>query len=1219
MIQFFLLCCLKLQAFQQLILLSSSFDSNSFVDNHGWYITKGLSNNIYQDCGTNRIFGGISNFGNMTLISKFFTLPPHSIVQVKLDFWKLSNWANNETISVHLDGLKVVSQEVNLLPTGSNICGGNDYVLSIDQTILHNFETLQVIVTANIAMLGQIQVVFALMQGFWGIKNFRLFIQLCPAGCQLCQDTDSRFDCLQWTLYVSSLTETELQNFNYDGWNVENGEQQYLSECQMLPMICGPSLCGINSVVKYQQILPPHFKLKIRFRYYYIDSWDSEHSYLYVNDEMKLDLLLQFGSGLRNYSLCGQTRFNDLSEIGDVNLGHTQQLITFEFKNNLDQDFIDESFGIRDFRIYLCNKFKDDLDCQFGDSPSQQCSQFCGDKIVQQTEECDDGNSIPFDGCHNCQYNCVEGCSNCVKGICLYCYSEWNYQITTKNCLWMTSEQLVQACLNDIDCINQVEVWHQECSLNCIQCYQAICLECQEGYNLLAGECQEICGISAISMFQYPNCFCDQNCQLCNFGMCKQCIDTYTLADDKCLVICGDGLVTIGVEECDDKNDIPYDGCFQCIYQCQESCNTCEKGVCIDQCKNGMPKVNGQCQSYCGNQIVEENEQCDDNNSIQFDGCYLCEYSCPLYCSICEEGKCQECNLHFYYDNSTFSCQSVCGDGILTSETEQCDDSNTNPGDGCSSVCMIEQDWICIQNEECIYYKYPELLTNYVSQKNQYQYVQIEFTQQLKRLSDTQVDYFNFISATIISMDQSKYNISIIPKSNASATLSWVIYAVEIYIDQELNDPPFLNISLLEPLYNEYDIKLINQISILQIKIPNYLSKEDIEISQNLLAYSEKSIYSLGALAGFLLISGNGLAFWTALEILQEQSYFKYLNIIYPQNLMIYFEASEIISLRTLYNSFNYQELPSFYKFRYFESNEKFGFYQVNANIAENIKSLVFSFVVLIIVYIMSYKAEKCLTILQKKRYCEDNAFLSSLYNKLKFRAFKNKYSIRKYGLNKLFSASCWDIFFMVFLQLSVKQFNHLVVNQMIALTTLFASLIYITSFFTGKTLFQNPQQYWRDKLQLCLNLKKCFIMYSLVIYQSNYVLQFILICIPNSLYLLSWIYLKTFINTFEYYQTLILQSTLLIFLLTTPIYWDLDIFNFQYSTKLIVGWFHIIIFLFVIVFFLIADTILSLKQVLNFINRSLQTQCNQEKEEKEQQKTELQSRPIKFIACLLI
>ncbi|CAD8046389.1 unnamed protein product [Paramecium sonneborni] len=628
----------------------------------------------------------------MTLISKFFILPPHSKIQVKLDFWKISNWANNETIYIYLDSHKAIEQQVGLLPTGLNICGGNDYILSIDESFSHNFENLQIIIAANIAIQGTIQ-------GFWGIKNFRLFIQTCPAGCLICQEGDQRFDCLKWTLYTSSLTETNIELFNYEGWIVQNGQQQKTSNCQMLPMLCGPTLCGMNTIIKYDYILPPHFKLRIRFRQYFIDSWDLEHAYVIVNDQIIIDKSFQFQSSLRNYSLCGQSRFNDLSDTLDFEVSHTQELITFQLTNSLDQLFDDESFGIRDFRIYLY--------CQFGQFPSQQCSQFCGDNIVQETEECDDGNSIPFDGCHNCQYNCVQGCSNCIKGICLNCYEEWDYELISQQCKWIgvqSQQNQNYSCYNNGNCINQQEeqqqLYYQVCSLNCKLCYQDICLECQVGYNLLGGQCQEICGLSAISMFIYPNCQCDQNCLLCNFGMCQQCIDTYTLFDDKCLVICGDGLVTNGIEECDDKNEIPYDGCFQCIYQCSEQCSICEQGVCKDICKNGMPKIDGQCQSFCGNQIIEENEQCDDNNSIQYDGCYLCQFSCPLYCSNCDEGKCYECNQNYHYDQSSLSCYSICGDGILTSETEQCDDNNIFSGDGCSSTCQVEQDWICIYHED---------------------------------------------------------------------------------------------------------------------------------------------------------------------------------------------------------------------------------------------------------------------------------------------------------------------------------------------------------------------------------------------------------------------------------------------------------------------------------------------------------------------------------------
>jgi cysteine-rich repeat protein len=45
---------------------------------------------------------------------------------------------------------------------------------------------------------------------------------------------------------------------------------------------------------------------------------------------------------------------------------------------------------------------------------------------------------------------------------------------------------------------------------------------------------------------------------------------------------------------------------------------------------------------------------------------------------------------------------SVCGNGIIELVTnslplvsEECDDGNLTNGDGCSSECMVEKDWIC--------------------------------------------------------------------------------------------------------------------------------------------------------------------------------------------------------------------------------------------------------------------------------------------------------------------------------------------------------------------------------------------------------------------------------------------------------------------------------------------------------------------------------------------
>jgi len=44
----------------------------------------------------------------------------------------------------------------------------------------------------------------------------------------------------------------------------------------------------------------------------------------------------------------------------------------------------------------------------------------------------------------------------------------------------------------------------------------------------------------------------------------------------------------------------------------------------------------------------------------------------------------------FYLDAVTADDFSCCGNGDIESPYEQCDDDDTDSGDGCSSVCEIE-------------------------------------------------------------------------------------------------------------------------------------------------------------------------------------------------------------------------------------------------------------------------------------------------------------------------------------------------------------------------------------------------------------------------------------------------------------------------------------------------------------------------------------------------
>jgi cysteine-rich repeat protein len=120
---------------------------------------------------------------------------------------------------------------------------------------------------------------------------------------------------------------------------------------------------------------------------------------------------------------------------------------------------------------------------------------------------------------------------------------------------------------------------------------------------------------------------------------------------------CGDNILDQD-EECDDGNFINNDGC-------SSGCKT-------ERCGDGTPQINEQCDdgnainsdgcdvncttSGCGNQIVNTNEDCDDGNIVLGDGCR------------------SDCSAE------------VCGDGIVDPQ-EQCDDGNQNNNDACPNNC----------------------------------------------------------------------------------------------------------------------------------------------------------------------------------------------------------------------------------------------------------------------------------------------------------------------------------------------------------------------------------------------------------------------------------------------------------------------------------------------------------------------------------------------------
>ncbi len=275
----------------------------------------------------------------------------------------------------------------------------------------------------------------------------------------------------------------------------------------------------------------------------------------------------------------------------------------------------------------------------------------CGNGVVEPGEECDDGN--PDDG---------DGCS-------LSCTIENGWSCTGEQsmCTEICGDGLIagsEACDDGFtdDC--------GTCDATCTDvgtgstCGDGVVCreteECDDGFTDDCGTCDATCsgpgtgsscgdGIVCPEMEACDDGFTD-DCGTCN----ATCVGVGTGST------CGDGVECPETEACDDGNTQDCDGC-------RGDCSRVE-GTCGD----------GSLDLVC--------EACDDGNNVGGDGCSA---TCN---NECGDGTCDHDDSDSAaYVESNASCpvDCFCGDDVLDT-SEECDDGNNVDCDGCSSNCEYE-------------------------------------------------------------------------------------------------------------------------------------------------------------------------------------------------------------------------------------------------------------------------------------------------------------------------------------------------------------------------------------------------------------------------------------------------------------------------------------------------------------------------------------------------
>ena len=305
----------------------------------------------------------------------------------------------------------------------------------------------------------------------------------------------------------------------------------------------------------------------------------------------------------------------------------------------------------------------------------------CGNGILEGGEECDDANTVDGDGCSSTCTVELETVTYFFKGAWIWSgIGSVDYEIKvehngfiTENTQFSDAEMIQCTSSDGMGCsisffnTDSTPSWTFESEI-----YEQVGLF-YNGSSIFFYFGEGAFSLPGIHQTAFLNAgtLCvsvegDGNCEL--FFGCEadgDCDDGDACTDELCN---GDGECESTTTNCDDGNDCTSDSCDPTL-----GC------------------VNDPIPNCCGDGITEGTELCDDGDLDNTNACL----------DTCVSNTCGD---EYIYDGieecddgaETAVCDSdctlsSCGDGIVNASAgEECDDSNGDDGDGCSSTCTVE-------------------------------------------------------------------------------------------------------------------------------------------------------------------------------------------------------------------------------------------------------------------------------------------------------------------------------------------------------------------------------------------------------------------------------------------------------------------------------------------------------------------------------------------------
>ncbi|CAD8213674.1 unnamed protein product [Paramecium octaurelia] len=1123
----------------------------------GWNITNML-NTMFRTCDSQVIFGGPKSFGMNTYITRFFNdLDPHYKLKIEIELWIIDRWTL-DSINIEIDNTLQFQKGYTHSGVFPDYCGTGSLQDDDDDSSVYNDELDTISITIpHVKRSAWVHIYTNVKTDedqSWGIKTFKLSLEKCE--CMACFGDDYP-QCLKWQKHTQSFS------------------QSYISGSDLWDGLGFPL-----TIFQSDQCSGCHYFNGMKFRRFL---------YLPKNQQI-LIRLFKYDSNTFQISLNNLYYKVIYNSIGSI------QILIDDWKGEVYEillESLSSSLYIRDIDIYYADLEEENIiqfmpgcmflidlicnQCYEGwkfIAIHQMCQPYCGDRFIVGDEECDDGNDLSHDGCFECKFQCNQNCLVCQFGKCVDCQTGFELN---------NDQQCLPICGDGF-----VVPYTQE--------------KCEDGNNLEGDGCFNC------------NFECDQTCNTCYLKKCLECQPGYQLIDNQCYSFCGDKIVINGFEDCDDGNLIPFDGCFECKFQCQESCIICIDGKCNDQlCGEGYKLLQGECFTICGDQYVTLQEECDDNNDIEYDGCHNCKYSCTLNCLDCYQGQCLACEEQYELTKNG-QCQYIAISYEQETAIIECYDGNDLPNDGCFNQ-MVELNWVCSDYSvdilsQCTFSVNPKLILTFLNYTQDTQFVQISFNEQV--MTTSQMVLTDTMETWVIDVSEDKQQLNLTIINDASAQLSKPEYVIAIQIFQLLEFKPVLQIKLNQQIVNQHGAVVIPNDHYITLNIPNYLDEVQTVYSLKLKQINKSIIYIILGIGIMSLLFGLSELFFQIINILQYQQYLRYLNLEFPQNLLIYFELGDLLQSQTLMDYFCVHDFFQFFQVdsSFKPSYEKFYYYNLNADLIQNIQWQLFQCIIclLIISIIQLLQRVFYYHIFTDQFSIKISAVLNCLKNQFVIKISQGLYKLAKWclsleqvatynGIKQLLLINGWDLIFKTLLYL--RSLDSIQVRDVISLTLssfiLIGYLFIMISACNRESLIRNG----RRKMLLIkryeiFNLLRqtCFLI-ILVFLQSQEILQIMLIALICVLCLkIVYNYRKVF-ELSNFLVQFIIEGSIILFTFTSLVYVNDYSMYINQELKIKFGWFHISI----LSFGLVVQLIMIIYERIRSFYKKLQQKKEKSKE----------------------